>query len=260
MRILIGVSFILLGYFAKAQKPLEELIIGDWKQATSKNDSMLLHFDSDRSMFIINKDQNLGIGSIKLQNGDSAKMLMRYKISKTDNYTNIDFIYALDNYFNTVGKSEGIIEILNPDLLKLAMNHDKPVPQRPTSFQNAMETQILKRVNSNYKNCDCERFHTGKFILNDLHNGPTMITRDENIQIEEVEDGSYKVKLKVNWIDECTYTLELIEYLAGEDWIPNSDKLVLTVYIIYSDENSYIQTTTVSNSEFIRTMEIEKIE
>ena len=250
----------MMSSLANAQDPIEKLIVGDWKQATSKGDSLLIHFDADRSMFMQNKNQTFGKGKIKLQNGDSAKFLMRYVISDSEQYKNIDFLYALDNFYNTIGKSEGIIEILSPNMLKFAMNYDKPTSTRPTNFYNAMETQILKRVNSIEEECDCEKFRNGKFKLVDIHTGTTIITRNENIQIEENAEVGVKIKLKVNWLDKCTYTLELVEYLSGEDWMPNNEDMAIIVNIIYTGHDSYIQTSSIANSEMIRTNEIEVIE
>jgi hypothetical protein len=251
---------LLLPLYTIAQESVEDIIIGDWQQEASPNDPITIHFDADRSMYIETKQGTLGKGKIKLQNGDSVEMLMRYKITESETNKNIDFIYAVGNYFNTVGLGQGIMEVLTPNLVRLAMNQDKPKPNRPTNFNNASETKILKRVGSTLEVNGCEKFHTGKFKIEDAHSGTTIVTRDVGQQIEENIDGNYKVKLEVNWIDNCVYTLKLIEYIEGESWIPKIDEVVLTTRIIHTTENSYIQTTSINDSDIVRIGEILKIE
>lgn len=90
---------------------------------------------------------------------------------------------------------------------------------------------------------DCSNVKTGNFQIKSAQNGITKIIRDQNYQIEENEALGYKLKLKVDWLDECTYTLTPVANLADPDneEIP---KMVLTCQIIEVEEEHYIQVSS----------------
>ena len=108
---------------------------------------------------------------------------------------------------------------------------------------------------------DCVLFKTGKF--QSIENGvvKTMIERNEAFQIEK--NGEKIIKLKIEWIDDCTY---LLIFLEGNDawWEargrnrPTND---LIVRIIDVNGNSYSQEARfVNEDEFRYKSTIRKIE
>lgn len=90
---------------------------------------------------------------------------------------------------------------------------------------------------------NCSSVKTGDFQIESSRNGPTRIKRNKNYQIEENESIGYKLKLKIDWLDECTYTLTPVEDLANSenDEIP---KRVLTCQIIEVNDDNYIQVSS----------------
>jgi hypothetical protein len=108
---------------------------------------------------------------------------------------------------------------------------------------------------------DCELFKTGKFQC--IENGivKTTFERDESFQIEK--SGEKIIKLKIEWLDDCTY---LLIFLEGNDawWEargrnrPTND---LIVRIIDVNGNSYSQEAKFMNEdEFKYKSIIRKIE
>jgi len=85
---------------------------------------------------------------------------------------------------------------------------------------------------------DCSNVKTGNFQMESLRNGVTKIARNQNYQIEENEALGYKLKLKIDWVDECTYTLTPVENMANPDRkeIP---KMVLTCQIVEVNAGHY---------------------
>ena len=87
---------------------------------------------------------------------------------------------------------------------------------------------------------NCTSVKTGSFKIESARDGLTLIKRTKKYQIEENESLGFKLKLKIDWLDDCTYTLTPIEDLAN----PKSGKLptmVLTCQIIEVNSDSYIQ-------------------
>lgn len=88
---------------------------------------------------------------------------------------------------------------------------------------------------------DCKRFKNGKFKIIDPEVGNSIIERNGNKQIEYDEKTGQKIEFKVKWIDDCTYRLKVKEVLENPDnsFIPTN--MILTVEIIETKENSYVQ-------------------
>lgn len=92
---------------------------------------------------------------------------------------------------------------------------------------------------------NCTSVKTGSFQVETTRSGHTKIERTKNYQIEENESLGYKLKLKIDWLDECTYTLTPVADLAN----PKSGKvpaMILTCQIVEVNADHYIQ---VSNSD-----------
>lgn len=106
---------------------------------------------------------------------------------------------------------------------------------------------------------DCSNVKTGNFQIESHRNGVTKIARNKNYQIEENESLGYKLKLKVDWIDECTYTLTPVENLANSEQ-KDISKMVLTCQIIEVNEGHYIQVSRSDDNERPLTSQIEIIQ
>jgi len=90
---------------------------------------------------------------------------------------------------------------------------------------------------------NCTSVRTGTFQIESARNGPTKIKRNKNYQVEENKSLGYKLKLKIDWVDECTYTLTPIEDLANSKnrKVPSR---VLTCQIIEVNTDNYIQVSS----------------
>lgn len=106
---------------------------------------------------------------------------------------------------------------------------------------------------------DCSNVKTGNFQIESLRNGVTKIARNQNYQIEENESLGYKLKLKVDWIDECTYTLTPIENLANPEQ-KDIPKMVLTCQIVEVSDGHYIQVSSSDDDERPLTSQIEIVQ
>jgi hypothetical protein len=65
------------------------------------------------------------------------------------------------------------------------------------------------------KNLECKPLHEGKFLIKDPQNGNLIIERNKKYQKEIAENGSIVLRLKVNWIDDCTYELHFDKVLKA---------------------------------------------
>jgi hypothetical protein len=91
------------------------------------------------------------------------------------------------------------------------------------------------------QNLDCAAFRNGNFILEDLKNGNTMISRSRNTQIETMEYLQLKIEFKVKWLDDCTYTLKVKRVLENPRNIAVPTDMVVKVKILETTKDSYTQ-------------------
>ena len=106
---------------------------------------------------------------------------------------------------------------------------------------------------------DCEKFKNGKFELIDEEYGNAIIERKGKKQTEFMENTGLKIQLKVEWLDACTYTLELDNVLENPNSLPLPEEMILTVKIIETKANGYIQTSTSNLSDLKMTRELVRI-
>ena len=89
---------------------------------------------------------------------------------------------------------------------------------------------------------NCQIFKTGYFQNIDNNGKITLIKRSENFQFETDKSTGEKVKLKITWINECSYKLSIIK--GNSKWKKENhvDKYPdLIVNIIETGEDYYIQ-------------------
>lgn len=87
---------------------------------------------------------------------------------------------------------------------------------------------------------NCSSVKTGTFEIESERNGLTTVKRTDKYQIEENVSLDYKLKLKIDWVDECTYTLTPVSDLSTSKNI-NIPKSILNCQIIEVNEDHYIQ-------------------
>lgn len=104
------------------------------------------------------------------------------------------------------------------------------------------------------QSADCSGYKNGTFKLTDPQSKKVcIITREDNIQTEKIQDSDEMYDFNVTWIDNCTYTVTPTAATAGK----NKKMLKLgtmTVTITPATDTSYVQTIRVANSpKFKRT-------
>jgi Tfp pilus assembly protein PilF len=110
-------------------------------------------------------------------------------------------------------------------------------PNITVAYKNELEEKCSQN------NMDCSTLKTGKFEINDEISGITKIERTEQFQIEENTKLGYKLKLKVTWINDCTYQLQPIEDLLNPE---NKDlpTMIVTSKITEITDKGYIQVSS----------------
>ena len=110
------------------------------------------------------------------------------------------------------------------------------------------------------QNLECENFKNGYFkILMDESVETSYIIRNENMQAESVKGNPSISEFHIEWIDACTYTITPTEKTRSE-LIRIPENAVLTVYILETKENSYIQKTTANFTDYEYISEMIKID
>ncbi|MGN6647227.1 MAG: hypothetical protein ACTHJT_11935 [Cytophaga sp.] len=100
---------------------------------------------------------------------------------------------------------------------------------------------------------NCQQFKNGKFKIIGDQGQEYIIVRKGNRQTEYDTREKTKVELVVTWIDSCTYTLQLKQDVSKPSQSTFPPEMVLTVVILETKENSYIQRT--SSNLFETTLE-----
>ncbi len=90
----------------------------------------------------------------------------------------------------------------------------------------------------------CLDFHEGSFVIQDSLSGNSYIDREGLIQYEHNYESGLFLKFDVEWLDECTYTLELTEVLQNPNKIDILEDMVLKVEILARTDTSYTQRST----------------
>jgi hypothetical protein len=107
---------------------------------------------------------------------------------------------------------------------------------------------------------ECKQYKNGKFKIVDPEVGNSIITRKGSKQIEYGERSKLKLEFKVKWVNDCTYTLELKKVLENPNEIELPEGMILTIEIIETKENSYIQRSTSNLYDMVLESELFKIE
>lgn len=111
-----------------------------------------------------------------------------------------------------------------------------------------------------YAQNDCVKFKAGKF--QNIENGiiKSVIQRNDSIQLESF--GEKEIKLRITWIDDCTYKLKLIwgndAFWNGRPKNMTTPDLIVTITKI--NGNEYSQEAKSDGEEFVYKSNITKIE
>ncbi len=92
------------------------------------------------------------------------------------------------------------------------------------------------------QNNDCQKFHNGKFKLNDMPG--IVVERDSLYQIERDPKTGHYAKYSIKWIDECTYVLHLVKTNDKTQRKGNRQIGDLQVKIIEVDGDVYTYSAT----------------
>jgi hypothetical protein len=100
------------------------------------------------------------------------------------------------------------------------------------------------------QNIECEKFQNGYFkIPKDSISEESFIARNKNVQTEIINGKYVSSEFHVEWINDCIYTLiPTKKTLLQFEGLPKD--AMLTVEIIETKENSYIQKTTANFADF----------
>lgn len=106
---------------------------------------------------------------------------------------------------------------------------------------------------------DCEDYKNGQFVVKESLIGKKyIIKRKGNRQVETNPDGT-KFIFKVNWIDNCTYTLDLKRIARNPNNIEWREGQIITVKILDTHENGYTQQSTSNFDDLTFVKEMEKV-
>ena len=119
---------------------------------------------------------------------------------------------------------------------------------------------ICVSINVFGQNKECENFKDGKYMIVDSKTGNSIIHRKGATQIEYGEGSKLKLKFKVEWVNDCTYTLQLKKVLENPENFQLPEGMILTVEIIETKKDSYIQRSSSNLYDLVVESELIKIE
>jgi hypothetical protein len=230
-----------------AQRSIEDVIVGRWKTIEVNGDTLIFNFDKNMTMYMSSIKGDIGRGEV-LKNGQKVKSLMKYELNVRENPYQFNFINFIDNFYTPVDKAEGIIEMLNENTLRMAMNFNKNL-SRPSNFENKSQTRILFRAQTKIDVEDCQRFKDGKFKINDPILGEVIIERQGDFQ-EQTNANGDKSRFKVNWTGPCGYELAPIKTFTKNTWTNDTTGLVASVEILHTKKKSYLYLLSYNKSKF----------
>lgn len=91
---------------------------------------------------------------------------------------------------------------------------------------------------------DCQKYKNGIFKIVDEQHGTSYLIRKGKKQIEFGDDFGLKLALKVEWDDDCVYTLYLKKVLKNPKNETFPENMFLRVEIIEVTDDYYVQRTT----------------
>ncbi len=107
---------------------------------------------------------------------------------------------------------------------------------------------------------DCSRFREGRYRIADTRAGViTIADRRGGYQTESSESLKAVVRFRVNWQDNCNYTLKLDQVIRNENKIDFPPGLEIKIRITQTSANSYQQEVSSPMVNGTYTVEVTKI-
>ena len=80
---------------------------------------------------------------------------------------------------------------------------------------------INNGIGAQTHNLDCTILHEGNFLIKDSQQGNLNINRGKKYQIETAQNGEVVLKIRIDWQDECHYSLSKMKVLKA----PNKNEV-----------------------------------
>ena len=94
---------------------------------------------------------------------------------------------------------------------------------------------------------NCSAFREGRFRTADSRVGAIVITeRNSMYQTESTETLKLSIRFSISWQDNCSYTLTLDKVIRNENKVDIPSNLTVTVKIIETTSQTYIEEITSS--------------
>lgn len=81
--------------------------------------------------------------------------------------------------------------------------------------------------------------------------GTTIIVRKGSLQTEENETVHFKGEFKIEWLDDCTYTIQPKKIYDKGNLISVDPTEILTIKILKVTNNYYLQKSSSNRNEFV---------
>lgn len=104
---------------------------------------------------------------------------------------------------------------------------------------------------------NCKEFKTGEFEI-DSEVGRFIITRYENRQIEYNEQLGLEIEFTIEWINDCSYKLTPVKILQNKKDFNYPMDLILTVEILETSKDSYLQRSSSNISDLVHESRIKR--
>ena len=102
------------------------------------------------------------------------------------------------------------------------------------------------------QNATCQDYKEGTFYMKNGDNPRFIIIRKGNKQIEYIDGKKEKMTLKVEWIDDCTYTLKKPFFKLHKKDVDLPKGTILTVKITNTTDTYYEIVVTANTFEMER--------
>lgn len=96
---------------------------------------------------------------------------------------------------------------------------------------------------------NCNKFQYGDFYSESPETGRYEITREGDIQVENVSELGIKIQYKVNWLSPCRYTLQIDKVLKNKPNAPMDMELIITIEVTETGSNFYKYVATSNKYE-----------
>ena len=115
---------------------------------------------------------------------------------------------------------------------------------------------LLLCMGASCQTTTCKSLREGKFKVTTKETGTTIITRKNNLQIEENADMKVNIVFNIRWTSDCSYELSPKQVIQGDSSILQQGRVV-KVQIIGFRNNKYLAHSTSNFSDKTVDFEVE---